>query len=183
MKSSDLNSVKREIKEDKMGFLDVYTKKLPRWLLPTCTNPSIFGSKPDIVWIENMTITDAERIARHKGPFYAPDIEKFHIHIIEVGYSSDTRWKAKYEKKQHQHDEIEQALINEGWQVSVHPVIFGTAATIFKHSLDILLLLGVPRPAALTCLKKINIYAAQSAHAHLVRTLSTKPIEIQHDPP
>ena len=93
------------------------------------------------------------------------------------------RWKATYEEKSHQHDGIEQALKNEGWEVTVHTVIFGTAATIFTHSLDILLLLGVPRPAALTCLKKINIYAAQSAHAHLVRTLSTKPTERQHDPP
>ena len=62
------------------------------------------------------------------------------VHIIEVGYTSATRYQDKLKEKSDQHAQLYDLLKAEGWNVQYtdnHRVILGTAGEIFKNTVSL----------------------------------------------
>jgi hypothetical protein len=54
------------------------------------------------------------------------------IWLIELGYSSDTRYMDKVIEKKEQHAELCRLFAAEGYDVMLLPVVLGSAGTLFK---------------------------------------------------
>jgi hypothetical protein len=52
--------------------------------------------------------------------------------LIELGYSSDTRYMDKGTEKKGQHAELSRLIAAEGYDVMLLPVVLGSAGTLFK---------------------------------------------------
>ena len=118
--------------------------------------------------------TQALKLETHRGPFLAAELAKFTVHIIEIGYGSDTKWRETYDYKYHQHWRLTQALTNENWKVIIHPIVFGRAGTIYTHAIRTLMTLGVHKTSAHTCLDQINVLSVQYAHSLIVRAYASR---------
>ena len=65
-----------------------------------------------------------------------PDAHAIKVLIVEVGYSSELRYKEKLQAKLDQHKQLMQALENAGYQCKVLPLVLGTTGGIFKSNLS-----------------------------------------------
>ena len=54
------------------------------------------------------------------------------MHIIEIGYCSDTKYAEAYERKCQQHEELCKELAAHGWQVKVHTIMLGAYGTLYS---------------------------------------------------
>jgi hypothetical protein len=105
----------------------------PGWLLTnldTTTHtpdiPSTLPYRPDLLYIGG--IQGAQYI-----PTTMADRSLHPIHVVEVGYCSDTRYQDKYLTKSQQHTHFLTDLRKAGWtQVHSHTLLIGNAGTIYK---------------------------------------------------
>lgn len=65
------------------------------------------------------------------------------IHVVEVGYGPDTRFLAKVEQKELQHELLIKALTDSGWKCQLHILILGGGGTLFGKTTQSLQHLGV----------------------------------------
>ena len=75
------------------------------------------------------TIKDGDRVRARKA------------YIIEVGYTSETRYLTKLDEKLKQHSTLQQLLQQEGYDPIVVPIILGTTGGIFnsnKQAFDVM---------------------------------------------
>ena len=69
------------------------------------------------------------------------------IKIIEIGYTSDTRYQEKMNKKKQQHAQLCKVLMAEGHSVELLPIIRGTQGSLYKCSTRALTSLQIPHQA------------------------------------
>ena len=130
--------------------------------------------RPDILLIEGMSANQVQayqdmgtaQLGRgakrdYRGRTRAADDkqafrDKCQIHIIEVGYTSNTRYHEKMAEKNMQHDMLIAALRKEGWKVCCHVVVLGTGGFIFKNTSDVLEAMQVPQASRATALAALH---------------------------
>jgi hypothetical protein len=71
------------------------------------------------------------RIGDNKVPTQINDRPK-KIWLMELGYSSDNRYKDKVMEKKEQYAELSKLLAAEGYDVMLLPIVLGSAGTLFK---------------------------------------------------
>jgi hypothetical protein len=126
----------------------VDAKRLPSWILPDAADAAdLSKQRPDILRILGLpaspTDADIQQAVAHK--------RRHRIHIVEVGYTSDTRWKEKLAEKQVQHERLRAQLAAAGWDVDPeeHVILLGTAGTLYRQSLRALQGVGQQRNEAM----------------------------------
>ena len=79
--------------------------------------------------------------------------------IVEVGYSSELRYKAKLQAKLDQHNQLMQALENAGYQCKVLPLVLGTTEGVFKSNLSCMTEAGVSYERSTAILRQLSTNA------------------------
>ncbi len=167
-------------KYSKLGKIATLKRKsLPEWLLPKRLRTRVqehmddddkrkrltdYNPKPDLVFMEKITEETLNTLEKMESTTkYNPELRKIQqaskIHILEFGYCSDTRWKAKFEEKTQQHRALAATMTELGWQVQVHAIVIGNTGMIPRNVYDTLLYLGVTKPQAQRCLADVATYS------------------------
>ena len=143
-------------------------KRLPGWLLPSLPGEQRARLRPDILRVVGLpadpTSADIQAATRNKG--------QYEVQIIEVGYTSDTRWRERMAGKRSQHwgtgglSEEERtcladALRREGWRVAEEPciILIGTCGTVYGSGLRALERLGVTTEGSRRLLRRLHLEA------------------------
>jgi len=166
----------------------VESNRVPDWLLPNVPRESGTRMRPDIMLIEGMPANSiqayqalddplptrgrkrtanglrGQRTLSEKQTFRA----KCLVHIIEVGYASNTRYHDKVMEKRIQHTLLIKALEDDGWSVHYHVVVLGTGGFVFTDTLTTLDTLMVPHAPKQTALLALHRLAVTKAHEILV---------------
>ena len=128
---------------------DVQSKRLPDWLRPDTTTPTIWKKmRPDILILPTLT----------NGDTPTPGVKQT-IHIVEVGYCSDTNHEVKLLAKAQQHQQLAEALRAAGHDVRMHLITLGTTGTIRQDTLNTVRDLGVEGDHAPRLLMKLHANA------------------------
>jgi hypothetical protein len=85
------------------------------------------------------------------------------VWLIELGYSSDTRYMDKVIEKKEQHAELCKMLAVEGYDVGLLPVVLGSAGTLFKC------LGGATKEMDIPNARKTKLYS--KLHLHSIHSL------------
>jgi hypothetical protein len=85
------------------------------------------------------------------------------IWLMELGYSSDTRYMDKVMEKKEQHAELCKLLAAEGYDVTLLPIVLGSAGTLFK-CLD-----RAPKEMDIPNARKKKLYS--KLHLHSIHSL------------
>jgi hypothetical protein len=127
-----------------MEELGANSKRLPEWLITPNTmqkcdfSPeNIQKLRPDcmIVEITHEKIDRALKKGTRNGDNKVPtqiNGRPRKIWLIEMGYSSDTRYMEKVMKRKEQHAGLCKLLAAEGYDVMLLPTVLGSAGTLFK---------------------------------------------------
>ena len=177
-------------KVEKLKEVGVHSKKIPSFILPdphvqtgnqdhvdcrdglTCRDPVRNKMRPDIMMVE---MTDAERTkylphdadtgqALPSLPAEMPSGKTRKIHIVEVGYCSDTRYLRKLEEKEKQHSALESALKSYGYEVVVLTYILGFYGSTYTSNQETLKTLGIEHAAADKLTRKVHEHSVVCAH-------------------
>jgi ribonuclease HI len=134
------------------------------WLLPSCSEEQRKPMRPDILLVEGVTAKDA------KKPDFEPRWDRskdlYKVHVLEVGYTSDTNHEAKCLVKQGQHAALVTALEHEGWHVNYpkHAAItLGTGGTVRKDLALALRELGVTQDKVADCMQRLHLHSVLTA--------------------
>lgn len=100
--------------------------RLPAWILPAVQEEDRLKMRPDILFMKGAPDAYDNRTEA------LTDKSGITIHLIELGYGSDTRYLEKRAEKKLQHQALEAALRLEGWAVVVHTIIIGAGGTLFE---------------------------------------------------
>ena len=87
------------------------------------------------------------------------------IMIVEVGYTSETRYAENYrvlQEKMTQHGKLQRALSRVRFEMSILPVILGTTGGVFNSNLDSFRALGIPNERALHLTSQTIAHATTS---------------------
>ena len=95
-----------------------------------------------------------------------------YIRILEVGYSSDTKYEEKFQEKTQQHQALVNALTQWGYDVRRLVYIMKVLAkaftiricTVYKSNLETLVDLGITRHQSLSVLRKLHMHASTCLH-------------------
>ena len=149
----------------------VNATRVPGWMLPEVHPETLKKMRPDIMIVQGMR-------PGQQGP--GTDLKnfkwniknKYRIHIVEVGYCSDT-WHAERQAEKHQqHQRLIKTLRDAGWNVpeaNVHTLMLGTCGTILQSTLEHLEKLQVSRGAAKTLALRLHRHAVTTAHAIVIQ--------------
>ena len=144
------------------------SNRLPPWLLPDLTTAKRNKLRPDILLIQGLPTVNAQRF----GNLTRQQQQAIHgtsqIHLIEVGYASNTRYTEKLAEKLQQHAELIGLLRDQGWKVQCHGVVLGTGAFIFNDTVRMFDTLLVPAPSKHSALQTLHRLAALKVHDILI---------------
>ena len=102
-----------------------YLASLPAWpCLPTEIDPTdtvVNKFRPDILIIEGLTPSDISNHDMHDPVTLTRFQRTCKIHILEIGYASDSSYLSALDRKKQQHIFLCQALQHAGWQLSYLP--------------------------------------------------------------
>ena len=127
----------------------VQAKRLPEWLRPATVTPETWKKmRPDILLLPNLT-----------DGATPPQGTRHIIHIVEVGYCSDTNHEVKLMAKAQQHQQLVTALREANHTVHMHLITLGTTGTIRQDTLNTLRDLGVAGDHAPRLLRKLHANA------------------------
>ena len=127
--------------------------RLPEWLCPPQVEKDEWRRmRPDVLLIPTLP--------QHTTP---PPDTRLVIHIVEVGYCSDTNHEVKLREKAAQHARLITCLQTARHTVYSHVITLGTTGTLPQHTLPTLIALGVARQAATKLLKRLHTHAIQAA--------------------
>jgi hypothetical protein len=151
------------------------TSRLPRWTLPATTRTQLTKMRPDIAIIEGVTPEQARH--RRTRPSTPAKRAAHTIHLIEVGYTSDTRHAEKLLDKQAQHATLTSALMAAGWKVKIYAVTLGNAGTIHSTLSTHLTNLGATRDDTADTIRTLHKHAVHTAYSinTLRQSLTSKP--------
>ena len=101
--------------------------RLPKWMLPDLDDETRNQLRPDLLVIQGLAQRRANawpkgKKLRHK--------RRYTVHLIEVGYGSDTRLQDKEHTKLEQHKRLEDLLKAAGWKVNYMVIPLGTTGGI-----------------------------------------------------
>ena len=88
-----------------------------------------------------------------------PDAHAIKVLIVEVGYSSEFRYKEKLQAKMDQHKQLVQAMENAGYQCKDLPVVLGTTGGVFKSNLSCMTTAGVSNEGSTAILRQLSTHA------------------------
>jgi hypothetical protein len=122
--------------------------------------------RPDVLIIPTLTLRKGKRLTS-----YSRALARQHtVHILEVGYTSDTNHEAKAHEKAEQHQRLQQLLLDHGWTVKYHAlqaVTLGFGGTIRADLRKLLTTLGCEPPQVDRCCNKLHAHALAYGHAIL----------------
>jgi ribonuclease HI len=143
----------------------VHSNRIPEWILPHLPEEERLKMRPDILLIEGLDNSPAAitRISNLSPATRRMVQRNCKVHVIEVGYASNTRYLEKLAEKSNQHEKLVQALKTAGWKVQYtdkHRVILGTGGYIFKNTVSLLEeVLMIPTPQVDKALNKLSTLA------------------------
>ena len=145
-------------READLPTLGAEGKRIPEWLLPHIPIDTRKKWRPDILRLvprndKARQVTDPAQATAHK--------EQYTLQLIEVGYTSDLRWRETFSNKRLQHEELKTALQDAGWHVEQFTLVFGSTGVIYADDQADLKKLGLTAAATSTLLKKINGHTVQ----------------------
>jgi hypothetical protein len=127
--------------------------------------------RPDILVIENLDATDhrIHSLQRTTDPVARARLcrnSHFKIHIVELGYTSSSRYLEKLEEKRTQHERLRVALHEAGWPfVTITPLVLSTCGQVPVEVITWMQTLHVP-PAQITATAhKLNALAVRKGQA------------------
>ena len=133
------------------------TKRIPPWVLPHVPSDELNRMRPDIMIIDSLPQqpTDADIAYAHSCT----------VHLVEVGYGPDTRWKETLEKKKQQHQRLKEALAQAGWtNVVEHVIVLGRAGCVYRNAQTTLEQLGLTSAQALKLMHKLTSFTSMPSH-------------------
>ena len=99
--------------------------RVPEWMLPDLEHDLRNKLGPDILRVNGLPF---DNIRPPKSPSERGNLQ---IQIVEVGYSSDTRWETKLEEKELQHAQLVYLLREAGWKIAEPRILlFGVGGTM-----------------------------------------------------
>ena len=139
--------------------------------------------RPDMLIIENLTTTDYRTHALQTctdPKERARLCRNMHlrIHIIELGYTSCTRYLEKLEEKQQQHKQLLLALQAAGWPfVTITPLVLSTGGHIPTDVSTWLQHLALAPTQVTSIAHKLNALAVRKGHEIIIsrRCLENAP--------
>lgn len=137
--------------------------RLPQWLLPQIDDPLRDKLRPDLLFITNfnndpMLPSSPAHRRRHCQTW------NYHVHIVELGFTSDTDCLSRLATKNTQHTQLQTLLSEAGWpQITTSTFIIGTAGGIPTTLETYLLGLSIPTATVTHTLNKINRMAVLKA--------------------
>ena len=148
-------------------------RRPPDYLIPDCKH------RPDIMLLEGVDRFD---LTAYAGADLPPGIQN--IHIVEVGYCNDTRWREKSEEKDKQHEQLAETMRQRLRQrfgdavgpdgkhkrkVIRHSIPLGVSGFALKHNLEALQNLGLHREHARKCLAQLCHWSQQKLYDIVVQ--------------
>ena len=121
--------------------LGVESNRIPEWILPKLLEADRKKLRPDILIIEGLDRGMADTFKGLTGSNRKTAMRDYTIHILEVGYTSHTRYLDKMQEKSDQHEKLVADLREEGWKVQYtdqHRIVLGTPGTIYLNTVDLL---------------------------------------------
>ena len=132
-------------KQEELEGLTADAKRLPRWLLPknVAHDDTLCRMRPDILRILGLPGAPTTEEIQHA----VSNKHRHTIQVVEVGYCSDTQWRAKVADKLQQHEQLMTALEQAGWQVdrTPHIIVIGARGAIYNSGREALLKLGLSK--------------------------------------
>ena len=139
---------------------DVSSKRLPGWLsAPSLGTEAFEKCRPDILLIPGLS---QQEVARQSHEELAAG--RYTIHIIEVGYCSDTKHAEKAREKDAQHKTLVDALLAAGHRVMNHVVTLGHCGTTLVNTQNLLRQLEITHEKSQQTLAALTRHAVHSAH-------------------
>ena len=87
-----------------------------------------------------------------------PDAHAIKVLIVEVGYSSELRYKERLQATLDQHKQLMQALENAGHQCKLLPVVLGTTGGVFNSNLSYMTTAGVSYEWSTAILRQLSTH-------------------------
>ena len=109
-----------------------------------------------------------------------PPLRRRKAYIIEVGYSSETRYPQKIQEKKQQHDLLVRLLETEGFEAILEPIVLGTTGGIFTSTNSLLRQLGIEKTRLHRLNKKLHLHSILNMH-NLIKLRRVKEAETQHN--
>jgi len=146
------------------------SKQLPQQLRPPHLTPLQWTKyRPDLAIIPQQYLL----------PGAIPD--GFHpIHLVEVGYCSDTRHETKAAHKREQHAALINLLKQQGYKVDLTTITLGTTGTIPTHTYSDLVDLGMDNTSVDRLLIKLHINSINYL-GHIVKERRQRESKTPHD--
>ena len=163
--------------EDEVNEYGVESTRLPRWLLSADKVDDMLLRKlrPDILRIVGLPPNPTEEQIAHA----VANKQEYRVQVIEVGYCSDTKWRATVKRKMEQHAHLLELIEAEGWRVdkTPHVIVIGARGAVYASGLEALQRLGLQAQDARELLVNISrmtvqaMYELSVARRQLERTL------------
>ena len=151
-------------KQEELEGLTADAKRLPRWLLPknVAHDDTLCRMRPDILRILGLPGAPTTEEIQHA----VSNKHRHTIQVVEVGYCSDTQWRAKVADKLQQHEQLMIALEQAGWQVdrTPHIIVIGARGAIYHSGREALLKLGLSKTQASNVLIDIHLHTVQAVY-------------------
>jgi len=180
-----------------MAALGAGGKRLPEWLVTSATmKASGFPPhnkdklRPDCMIIEipkcKVPIDTRKRKLGKGGHVVGTQIIQVDLQvngrarkigIIELGYTSDTRYLDKVKVKTEQHEVLCKLLAHEGYEVIFLPIVLGSAGTLFRCLERATKELGIPSTQKDKLYSKLHLHSIHTLHklVQLRRSLERSP--------
>ena len=128
--------------------------------------------RPDMMIVE-MTTAEQQHYLRHddnSGSRLAalspmmPDGNARSIKIVEGGYCPDTRYEEKLQEKEAQHEALEAALKDYGYNVTTLPIIIGQSGSQYHTTSFALAQIGIEHGPANKVMSKLHEHSVLTFH-------------------
>ena len=115
--------------------------------------------RPDILLVDKVQLHGKRKYAGA-----AKSTTRRRAHILEIGYTSESRYKDKVSEKQNQHEQLCSALGHDGYDVEQHNIILGSSGGIFKDSTAELITLGIDKDCCNKLTRRLHIHSIHWLH-------------------
>jgi hypothetical protein len=170
---------------------DVAATRVPAWMLPHLPATERALLRPDMLLVQGLTAEDAINYAnrRPRDLWELAAIQaRCKVHIVEVGYTSESSHAETLSRKQKQHLSLVHALRAAGWSVvsghdgsPYHIMLIGVTGVLFSPFARTLETLGLQRHAANTLMRNIHVHSVMSAASLIRRRRSLENAQDNYD--
>jgi hypothetical protein len=164
----------------------VTSNRIPDWVLPNVDPSTRLKFRPDIMVIENLPTTDyhIQALRTCTDPTERARLcrnRHLKIHLVELGYTSCTRYLEKLEEKRQQHAHLRSTLLQAGWpSVSITPLVLSTGGHVPTDVITWLQSLAIPPTTVTSIAHKLNALAVRKGHDIII---SRRCLEHASKPP